>query len=51
MYEDSTMVNSHDVLETALDMDPLNNGLPLESFEGMGVYINWKGKGSLHKAC
>jgi hypothetical protein len=29
MYEDSTMVNSHDVLETALDIDPLNNGLPL----------------------
>jgi hypothetical protein len=35
MHDDSTMIDSNDVLETALDMDPLNNGLPLEPFEGM----------------
>jgi hypothetical protein len=40
MDEDSTMACSDDVPETAaLDMDPINNGLPsespLEPFEGM----------------
>lgn len=31
MDEDSTLACSHVVLETTLDMDPINNGLPLES--------------------
>lgn len=39
MHEDLIMASSHDVLETPLDMDSLDNRLPLEppleSFEGM----------------
>jgi len=30
MHEDSIMGSSHDVLETSLDMDSLDNRLPLE---------------------
>ena len=30
MHEDSIMASSHDVLETSLDMDSLDNRLPLE---------------------